>query len=262
MLATEEGRKLIAEASQKMLKLITMIPKVFEVSQSQPENVRASGQRSLQALSPQQRTDERLAALCTSMGLNMPTLSSSCTGIWSELFCGLASQIDHAIILVDMSVPGLPISFANNAFAELSGWRVEEVVGRNCRFLQGQQTEPVALANLINAVRNGTAANLQITNVKKSGVPFQNWLTLHPVHDSNGVYRYNIGVLSETKKVEGGIRMATKLPSAFAPGYGVGSQQGFGAHPGALNPGVSALLASTPADYAMTTKPHDRLQHA
>jgi PAS domain S-box-containing protein len=54
MLATEEGRKLIAEASQKMLKLITMIPKVFEVSQSQPENVRASGQRSLQALSPQQ----------------------------------------------------------------------------------------------------------------------------------------------------------------------------------------------------------------
>jgi hypothetical protein len=56
--------------------------------------------------------------------------------------------------------------------------------------------------------------------------------------------------------------MANNLLSAFAPGYGVGSQQGFGAHPGALNPGVSALLASTPADYAMTTKPLDRLQHA
>jgi len=92
-------------------------------------------------------------------------------------------------------VPGLPIKYCNDAFTRLTGWRNEEATGRNCRFLQGPHTEADVLAQVIAAVRIGSPASVQITNHRKSGSPFVTSLSLHPVRDSNGVYRFNVGVL-------------------------------------------------------------------
>jgi len=96
-----------------------------------------------------------------------------------------------------MLVPGLPIMYCNSWFEDLTGYSASETIGKNCRFLQGPQTEPKALNKVITAVRKHEACSVTITNHRKDGAPFANNLSLHPVHDSRGVYRYCIGVLSD-----------------------------------------------------------------
>jgi PAS domain S-box-containing protein len=141
--------------------------------------------------------DESLCYLSEVFGLIEPDPAAFSKGTWSEMFCHLAAQFAHAIILVDMTVPGLPITFCNNAFLNLTGYQMEDVVGQNCRFLQCDKTEPKVLSSLIAAVRSGMPFSGQITNAKRGGVVFENNLSLHPVYDSNGLYRFNIGVLAD-----------------------------------------------------------------
>jgi len=121
-----------------------------------------------------------------------------------------------------MSVAGLPISYCNQAFERLTGWSREEVVGQNCRFLQGRGTEAELLSSLIMAVRAGAPLSIKITNYRKDGTPFQNGLLLRPVHDTDGAYRYNIGLLSDVTTLEGDAAAVselevfhTKLPASF-----------------------------------------------
>jgi len=113
----------------------------------------------------------------------------------------LLDQAPYAATCCDMSVPGLPLDYCNEAFAALTGWPCAEVVGKNCRFLQNERTEPRALYELITAIRTCTAIELQITNVKKDGTPFVNALSTHPIFDTDGKCRFMIAILSDAAKV-------------------------------------------------------------
>ena len=181
-LASEAGQKIMTDARLKMSKLIQMLPKqiTVPVPATPSTALGASGAWACPSLN----------ALASTMGMPSPS-----SGSWRDALCGLLDGVSDAAIVVDMSTPMLPISFANGGFAKLTGWSVDEAVGQNCRFLQGTQTEGAALSQMVTAVRQRTACRLRITNVRKDGSPFVNELTLHPVHDSNGAYRYNIGVL-------------------------------------------------------------------
>ena len=142
---------------------------------------------------------------------------------WFTTLCALLDRAPHAVIVVDMSVPMLPIAYANRGFATLTGWRVDEAVGRNCRFLQGAQTEGGALSTLVSAVRDRTACRVSITNVRKDGSPFVNELSMHPVHDSKGVHRFMIGMQCDdrapmsSKAMLAAIRhlLPTKFPASL-----------------------------------------------
>ena len=178
----------MSSARLKMSKLIQMLPKQINVPVAQTPTT-GSIMTSAEASSCPQ-----LSALAAA--LQMPPPSVHGAG-WVSALYSLLEKVPDAAIVVDMSVPMLPISFANDGFAKLTGYSPSEAVGRNCRFLQGTQTEGAVLGQLIAAVRQRTACRLQITNVRKDGTPFVNELSLHPVHDSSGVYRYNIGVLCD-----------------------------------------------------------------
>jgi len=196
LLATQSGKELIADASQKMLKLITMIPKVLDVPQPPPDySVKARMNEELQAHNKHGMMCPQLDALAKALFLEVGEVPSTSVGAWSDHFKLVADKMLNAVILVDMSVPGLPISYCNDPFVTLTGWRREEAVGRNCNFLQGPQTEPTAVSTMIEAVRAGKHVTLPITNVRKDGTPFINSLSLHPMYDSNGTFRFNIGVL-------------------------------------------------------------------
>ena len=115
---------------------------------------------------------------------------------------------------------GAPIIYANEHFCELSGYEREEVLGRNCRFMQGPQTEQDAVRRVVESVRCARQGQVELTNYKADGTAFRNLLSLQPVHDSNGVYRYSIGVLSDAATLdEGGReeveRLRRLLPSDF-----------------------------------------------
>merc|ERR1711907_274898 len=99
-----------------------------------------------------------------------------------------------------MSMPGNPMIFVNQEFCRLTEYTKEEAQGRNCRFLQGPRTEPQSVAVIQDTLRRGVDCHVKLTNYRKTGELFENLLTMRPVHDSNGVYRFCIGVQFEVQR--------------------------------------------------------------
>ena len=73
----------------------------------------------------------------------------------------------------------------------------KEKIGTSCRFLQGPLTEPESIAVIRNTLAKGEDCHVKLTNYKKNGTLFQNLLSMKPVFDADGIYRYVIGVQFE-----------------------------------------------------------------
>lgn len=98
-----------------------------------------------------------------------------------------------AMIVTDATQDDNPIIFANDAFLRLTGYARDEVIGRNCRFLQGPDTDPLAIARLRNAVAAGEDIAIDILNYRKDGASFWNALYLSPVRNGEGQIAYFFG---------------------------------------------------------------------
>lgn len=98
------------------------------------------------------------------------------------------------ITIADMRRPDAPLAYVNPAFTETTGYALDEVVGRNCRFLQGAQTDPEAVAALRLAVEREMPIELDLLNYRKDGTPFDNHLKMAPVHDWSGRLVAYVGI--------------------------------------------------------------------
>ncbi|GAA4001367.1 hybrid sensor histidine kinase/response regulator [Sphingomonas humi] len=94
------------------------------------------------------------------------------------------------MILTDPRQPDNPIVFANKAFLDLTGYEEKEVLGRNCRFLQGPRTDQEQVRELREAITSGNAISIEILNYKRNGTPFWNAVFIGPVHDTAGNLLY------------------------------------------------------------------------
>ncbi|MER2268552.1 PAS domain S-box protein [Methylobacterium oxalidis] len=94
------------------------------------------------------------------------------------------------MIITDPRQPDNPIAFVNDAFCKLTGYAREEILGHNCRFLQGPETDPADVAKLREAIAAPRPIELDIRNHKKDGTPFWNRLLVAPVHDASGQLAY------------------------------------------------------------------------
>jgi PAS domain S-box-containing protein len=103
----------------------------------------------------------------------------------------------NGVILTDAAQPDNPVIFVNPAFERLTGYSAEETVGRNCRFLQGPETDPAAVAQLRDAIANRTDVNVVIRNYRKDGTPFWNDLTIAPVRDGMGNVTHFVGLQND-----------------------------------------------------------------
>ncbi len=109
-----------------------------------------------------------------------------------------ASEAATAGITVsDCRLPDLPLVYANPAFLRMTGYALDEVVGRNCRFLQGGDTVQPGLATLRAALRAGRDCAVLLRNHRKDGAPFWNELTMAPVRDDAGRLTHYIGIQTE-----------------------------------------------------------------
>ena len=90
------------------------------------------------------------------------------------------------LVISDATAPETPIVYANVAWEELTGYDREEAIGRNCRFLQGEETDPRAAAELATAAREHRHARVTLLNYRKDGTPFWNEVSLSPIFDENG----------------------------------------------------------------------------
>lgn len=101
----------------------------------------------------------------------------------------------HAFIITDPSLQDNPIVFASEGFLHLTGYDREQVLGRNCRFLQGTETNPEKVKEIQTAIANGDDVGVTLINYTADGSPFWNKLFIAALRDAqNNIVNY-IGVL-------------------------------------------------------------------
>jgi PAS domain S-box-containing protein len=101
------------------------------------------------------------------------------------------------IVISDARKPDMPITYVNPAFERLTGYEAKEVIGRNCRFLQGQDTEQPALKELREALRDGRGCKVVLSNYRKNGTIFWNELSISPIYDADGNLTHFVGIQSD-----------------------------------------------------------------
>ncbi len=94
------------------------------------------------------------------------------------------------MIVTDPRQHDNPVIFTNDSFCRLTGYARDEIVGRNCRFLQGAGSDPATTARIRQAVRDQTSLEIDIRNHRKDGEPFWNRLMIAPVRDAAGDLAY------------------------------------------------------------------------
>jgi PAS domain S-box-containing protein len=90
------------------------------------------------------------------------------------------------MVVTDARQADNPIVLANEAFLKLTGYSADEVIGRNCRFLQGPATAQEAVTSIRQAVAAESEICLELLNYRKNGTTFWNQLMLSPIHDDDG----------------------------------------------------------------------------
>jgi two-component system, NarL family, sensor histidine kinase UhpB len=92
----------------------------------------------------------------------------------------------NSIVITDPNLPDVPLVYVNPAFEETTGYAAGEALGRNCRFLQGEDRDQPALAELRSAVSEGRQCTVVLKNYRKDGTLFWNELSIYPVRDEEG----------------------------------------------------------------------------
>jgi sigma-B regulation protein RsbU (phosphoserine phosphatase) len=103
----------------------------------------------------------------------------------------------EGITIADARLPARPLIYANDGFERLTGYPVGEVLGRNCRFLQGPESDPTAVAEIRAAIAEQRECIVEILNYRRDGRSFWNRLSVTPVRDESGVVTHFIGIQSD-----------------------------------------------------------------
>ena len=115
-------------------------------------------------------------------------------GIIPQILTQILDGSVNGITLSDPDQEDNPIVYANKAFEKISGYSNEETVGRNCRFLQGQEKDQEELQKIRDALKNAKPVEVTLRNFRKNGELFYNRLSITPLFDSEGHLIYFLGV--------------------------------------------------------------------
>ena len=115
-------------------------------------------------------------------------------GIIPKILTQILDGSVNGITLSDPDKEDNPIVYANKAFEQITGYSNEETVGRNCRFLQGQERDQVELQLIRDAIKNANPVEVTLKNFRKNGELFYNRLSITPLFDNEGHLIYFLGV--------------------------------------------------------------------
>ncbi len=110
-----------------------------------------------------------------------------------DAFFTAIGQAGLPLIVTDPRQADNPVVFANEAFSQLSGYPADQVLGRNCRFLQGPETDPETVTSVGRAVREGGRVTVEMLNYRRDGTRFWNALHISPVLGPDGEPLYFFG---------------------------------------------------------------------
>ncbi|MDH5479858.1 MAG: PAS domain-containing protein [Nitrosomonas sp.] len=115
-------------------------------------------------------------------------------GLIPQVLSKILDSCVNGVSLADPDQEDLPLVYVNKAFEEMTGYTLEEVVGKNCRFLQGNEREQEGVRQLREAIRNKVPIEVTLRNYRKNGELFYNQLKMMPLFDSKGGLLYFLGV--------------------------------------------------------------------
>lgn len=117
----------------------------------------------------------------------------------------LTTAVTHltgGVLITDPNLPDNPIIFANPGFCALTGYSAQETIGRNCRFLQGPETDPAVVREIHEAVAQRRPFTGVLLNYRKDGTPFLNEININPVFDETGQLLSFVGLQNDVTERE------------------------------------------------------------
>ncbi len=131
-----------------------------------------------------------------------------------DIFFAAVQTTRMPMIVTDPHQPDNPIIFCNDAFTFMTGYTEAEIVGSNCRFLQGPETDREVIGQLRAAVANQEEVAVEVLNYRKNGSTFWNALFVSPVFDQQGNLLYFFGSqldISRRREAEEALHEAQKM---------------------------------------------------
>uniref|UniRef100_A0A0D3ALA5 non-specific serine/threonine protein kinase n=1 Tax=Brassica oleracea var. oleracea TaxID=109376 RepID=A0A0D3ALA5_BRAOL len=126
------------------------------------------------------------------------------------------STLQQTFVVSDATQPDCPIVYASSGFFTMTGYSSKEIVGRNCRFLQGPDTDKKEVVKIRDCVKNGKSYCGRLLNYKKDGTPFWNLLTVTPIKDDQGNTIKFIGMQVEVSKYTEGVNDKELRPNGLS----------------------------------------------
>nr|AML79048.1 putative LOV domain-containing protein [Caiophora chuquitensis] len=123
--------------------------------------------------------------------------------------------LQQTFVVSDATKPDCPIMYASSGFFGMTGYASKEVIGRNCRFLQGAETDQNEVGKIRDAVKTGKSYCGRLLNYKKDGTPFWNLLTVTPIKDDSGKTIKFIGMQVEVSKYTEGVSDKALRPNGL-----------------------------------------------
>jgi phosphoserine phosphatase RsbU/P len=160
-----------------------------------------------------------------------PTTRPDDAAAWLTLKDRALEVASEGVTIADARRPDQPLIYANQGFERITGYSIADVMGMNCRFLQGPATDPAAAAQIRAAIAESRPCVVEILNYRKDGTPFWNRLSITPVTDGAGDVTHFIGVQSDVtarratedalrrskEALEQDMRLAARVQQALLP---------------------------------------------
>ncbi|MDX8127601.1 PAS domain-containing protein [Methylomonas sp. BW4-1] len=116
------------------------------------------------------------------------------SGLIPQVLSAILDECVNGVTLADPDIEDAPIIYANKAFERLTGYSHDEIIGHNCRFLQGEDREQDARFKIVEAMKNHETVEVTLRNYKKDGTLFHNHLKITPLLDKKNRVIYYLGV--------------------------------------------------------------------
>ncbi len=110
------------------------------------------------------------------------------------------AEIECGVTIADANLADTPLVYANAAFERMTGYSRSELLGRNCRFLQGELKDQPGLQIIRNAIERGMDCTAELTNFRRNGEPFKNRLKLRTIRTHDGTPTHIIGIQLDITK--------------------------------------------------------------
>jgi len=115
----------------------------------------------------------------------------------NSLLAAAVANLETCVVITDPHQSDNPIVFYNPGFTALTGYGADEILGRNCRFLQGPDTDPATIGRIGAAVAAQRPFRDVLLNYRRDGTPFWNELLINPVYDAEGSLTHFVGIQTD-----------------------------------------------------------------